>query len=612
MSVLNPRGERRSPLPQFVVALAAAILMAASPEAGRAQSIDQTAPSHLAIVDGEVTLDRNAESAPGDVGMPVVPGDRVRTSRGRAEIVTGDGSRVDLDEYSTLEIKDADQFRLDAGRVRVEIVPDAAVRYQVDTEAATARLNGAGIYRVGVLGTSYAQAELVVVRGDGELASDRGSVRLRPGERSVAWSNDVPARPEPINTARADAFEQWATGLPQPDATGRSAQYLPPDLRAYGGTLDQYGDWQYEPSYGYVWYPTVAAGWRPYYDGYWASVPRYGWTWIGVNVWAWPTHHYGRWGYLRSRWFWIPERHWAPAWVSWGAAPGYVSWCPLGIDNRPVFALSASTGGRFGGWVAVPGDRFGVGRARVARYALPPRSFATHGFVVQSAPPAIPPRTARQWSVGERPNVAVPRASNPGRVPDTIRTDRSARSAAPRDRTGGSRIETGSPNGRAVPPAAVRSRSPRANGSDDGRSAERTSGDRRGEPYRQPGTAQAVPRTASPQRDPGAAPQYPFGDFRRSGGSVSSPGQSPAPANNPRDTATVPPPAEPRIVAPPPASSGVARPRYERSRDDARPSPPSRGGSVSTTPRSASPGAERSSGNEGRAHAPASRNPSRR
>ena len=55
-----------------------------------------------------------------------------------------------------------------------------------------------------------------------------------------------------------------------------SAPYLPQDLQTYGSTFDRYGSWQYAAPYGYVWYPTVAAGWRPYYNGYWSAVRRTG------------------------------------------------------------------------------------------------------------------------------------------------------------------------------------------------------------------------------------------------------------------------------------------------------------------------------------------------
>ena len=100
----------------------------------------------------------------------------------------------------------------------------------------------------------------------------------------------------------------------------------------------------YEASYGYVWYPTVSVGWRPYYHGRWATLRPYGWTWIGADPWAWPTHHYGRWGFSAGAWFWIPGRSWAPAWVSWAYAPGYVSWCPLGWNNRPIFSVNIYRG----------------------------------------------------------------------------------------------------------------------------------------------------------------------------------------------------------------------------------------------------------------------------
>ena len=121
---------------------------------------------------------------------------------------------------------------------------------------------------------------------------------------------------------------------------GVSTQYLPSEVRAYSSTFDEYGDWRYQQSYGYVWYPRVDVGWRPYYYGRWAPYPRYGWTWIGADRFAWPTHHYGRWGFSANAWFWIPANRWAPAHVSWAYAPGYVSWCPLGFDNRPVIGVN--------------------------------------------------------------------------------------------------------------------------------------------------------------------------------------------------------------------------------------------------------------------------------
>ena len=181
----------------------------------------------------------------------------------------------------------------------------------------------------------------------------------------------------------------WATGAPR-----ARRQYLPADLRVYGGTLDSYGTWQQEPDYGPVWYPTVAPAWRPYYHGSWSSVPGYGWTWRGLDRWAWPTHHYGRWGHKGARWFWIPGRHWGPAWVSWGAAPGYVGWCPLGFNNRPVFAMSVSTGYAWNGWVAMPRGRFGAHGSFVHREAVHHRALGATPFITQAHAPVASPLAA--------------------------------------------------------------------------------------------------------------------------------------------------------------------------------------------------------------------------
>jgi Family of unknown function (DUF6600) len=227
-------------------------------------------------------------------------------------------------------------------------------------------------------------------------------------------------------------LQRASAGAPQQLAV--SASYLPQDLRGYGGTFDRYGSWQYAAPYGYVWYPTVAAGWRPYHYGRWSSVPAYGWTWVGIDPWSYPTHHYGRWGFARNAWFWIPGRTWGAAWVSWGAAPDYVSWCPLGLDNRPVFALSVTSydtwhrgGGAWFGWTVVPRSHFGGPGYYAHRYAVEPRSLPSDTpFIVSSRPPVglphqsagagrQPPSASRQSSIASRQSpldnrdLAVPR-----------------------------------------------------------------------------------------------------------------------------------------------------------------------------------------------------------
>jgi hypothetical protein len=175
----------------------------------------------------------------------------------------------------------------------------------------------------------------------------------------------------------------------------------------------QYGSWRHEPSYGYVWYPRVDVGWRPYYYGRWARLRPWGWTWVAGDPWGWPTHHYGRWGFSAGAWFWIPGGHWGPAWVSWAYAPGYVSWCPLGWNNRPVFYFNASYGRHYDhwrAWTVVPHRRFGTGHVNAHVVNGTHIDARTRGaFVVRTAGPDVQ-------------GYAVPRSGAPisvagGRVP---------------------------------------------------------------------------------------------------------------------------------------------------------------------------------------------------
>ncbi len=271
-------------------ALCAAVCAALSlltPIAVLAQpSGEPAAPAHVAAVDGEVTLQREFADEAANPGAPFVAGDRLSTARGRAEVLFPDGTALDLDEFTSVELQSPALLRLTSGRVLVTVSRQsvtAGARYRVDMPAASADLTEPGEYRITILGTPETpQAELAVLRGSGLLTSGGGSALLGAGERTTVWADTAPAPPSCSTRRRSDPFTRWA--VLQRDARsggGQSAQYLPPDLRMYGGTLDQNGSWQYDTSNGYVWYPTVASNWQPYYSGYWSMVPLYGWTWVG-------------------------------------------------------------------------------------------------------------------------------------------------------------------------------------------------------------------------------------------------------------------------------------------------------------------------------------------
>jgi hypothetical protein len=128
------------------------------------------------------------------------------------------------------------------------------------------------------------------------------------------------------------------------DSPGAEAGYGPEDqyadtdpsaLTDFRSTLDPYGQWTDDPTYGTVWVPSqdvVGSDFTPYATaGHWTYDDDY--TWISDYDWGWAPFHYGRWVYSTPYgWGWIPGRTYAGAWVSWRYGYGdygYVGWGPM-------------------------------------------------------------------------------------------------------------------------------------------------------------------------------------------------------------------------------------------------------------------------------------------
>jgi hypothetical protein len=390
-------------------------------------------PAHVAAIDGILQIDRDGVTERGEENAPLLAGDRLRTDRARAEVLFGDGSALAIDQLSDVDLLSDALIRVSAGRIRLLIARSATADYRVDAAGTTTTFRGAGEYEISIDDrTAAPDVRVKVIRGGADFASAEGSTFLGAGYESRATASRYPSTPYSAIVTSVDAFDRWVDDLHGGRAGVRSAQYLPDNLRIYSGAFDRDGEWLYERGYGYVWYPRVAYDWQPYYNGRWAYVGSFGWTWVGAGSWTWPTHHYGRWGISGTRWFWIPERRWAPAWVSWAGTPGYVSWCPLGYDNRPVFSVGvfySSTPWR--GWTVVPSTLF-VSSFAVRSHALAPRAYAFSGgsrFATRAAP-ARPSgiRAASTTAYRSGPRVAAPRYG----APRSTMTQTSRAATAPR------------------------------------------------------------------------------------------------------------------------------------------------------------------------------------
>jgi FecR protein len=428
------------------------------------EPVDSDPPAHVSFVDGAAVIERDGQADTAPANMPLLAGDRIRTQAGRVEILFADGSTLHVDNFTTVDFQSDELVRVLDGRVRLAIAGrPREVGYRIDGPNAWAQISQPGEYRFAITRNDRGiEVELAVLRGAAELVNDDGRTPLRAGERAFARAGTAPSYAYVFNSASWDAFDRWSESR-RDYRLGLSSQYLPEPVRPYTRAFDQYGSWRHEPTYGYVWYPTVAVGWRPYYHGRWATLRPYGWVWVGNDPWAWPTHHYGRWGFSAGAWFWIPGRTWGPAWVSWGYSPGYVSWCPLGWNNRPVFSivnLNVYSRGYdpWRAWTVVRRDHFGrdfVHRRVVAWDRLDARARGSWEFR-DSAPEivghAVPRAQAPIRVVGR----AVPRGSS-GSAPvytNLPRDGSRVQSTGPRIQVGESRsagVPDRDPRSRAVP-----------------------------------------------------------------------------------------------------------------------------------------------------------------
>ncbi|MDE3153941.1 MAG: hypothetical protein KGN76_02515 [Acidobacteriota bacterium] len=255
-------------------------------------------PARVAGITGRATLERVGRVVPVRLDLSVMPGDRLRTTDGRLELWLIDGSVLDIDTHTTVDLLDLSLLRLLNGRIRLTstVGPDGmAPPLRIDAPGGIVQTGGPGVYDVQAADERAVQLTLAVVRGSATLSTDHASLLVGPGQWSVARDNGVPAAPAIFNVARLDPFANWADAQQEALAGSRAASDLPPGFDVSGGAIDQTGTWQTLSPYGEVGYPQGSAGWQPDADGQWQALAPYGWIWIPGNRWR-PTReaHDGR------------------------------------------------------------------------------------------------------------------------------------------------------------------------------------------------------------------------------------------------------------------------------------------------------------------------------
>lgn len=317
-----------------------AILTSATASVAQEYTYDS---GYVRVVDGTVSVQRalDPEPEPGEVNLPVLPGDRVWTGTSSfAEIRLSDGNIVRLGETTKVDFVafgDEPTVLLWNGSIIVRTGVESA-RLRVDTPSGSAHPQQAGTFRVDVV--DGITTTVSVLDGVAELGSEQGSVLIAAGERSSLEAGAHPREPFAFDVTHVDGLDTFSRSNDREAPRRRTVELadVPPEVHHYVEDLSDYGTWQEDETYGSVWYPTsVGYDWAPYRNGRWCYT-SYGYTWVSYEPWGWAPSHYGRWGYGHSGWYWVPGRHWGPAWVSIAVGPTWIGWSPLGYHGGSVFA----------------------------------------------------------------------------------------------------------------------------------------------------------------------------------------------------------------------------------------------------------------------------------
>lgn len=339
-----------------------AVLCLAVGALGRARAEESDPSSRVArisYIKGRVSMQPSESDGwvEARINHPLTSGDQLWTEAySRSELQIGNASlQIDAStQLRLLELSDEVlQIEVTQGVVNLHVRRlERGATVEVDTPNAAVSALEPGTYRIEV--AAEQDRTLVQIReGSAEAAGERQSFNLRYGEQlTVQGTSRLSAAYDDV--PRMDEFDRWADDRNQRAERASAARYVSSDVIGYED-LDDYGNWRWNQSYGYVWQPSrIASDWAPYRYGQWTWVSPWGWTWIDAAPWGFAPFHYGRWAQISNRWCWVPGPRtaraiYAPALVAWVGTPGLnvavnfgsqpVGWIPLGPREvyRPYY-----------------------------------------------------------------------------------------------------------------------------------------------------------------------------------------------------------------------------------------------------------------------------------
>jgi len=172
----------------------------------------------------------------GIVNMPVMEGDRVGTTNGRAEIYMRNGTYLRLDNNTKIDFlnipnqgNDMTQVRLWAGNIYFSIGKlEKEKNIEIHTSDVSFYILDRGLYRIDIKENS--KTIISVFQGMVEAASESGSVLIKESQKMEIVQGNFTSRPESFSTAADDNFNRWSEYRDSQVRKRMMNDYLPEQL----------------------------------------------------------------------------------------------------------------------------------------------------------------------------------------------------------------------------------------------------------------------------------------------------------------------------------------------------------------------------------------------
>jgi len=151
----------------------------------------------------------------GIVNMPVMEGDRVRTTDGRAEIYMRNGTYLRLDNNTKIDFlnipkqgNDMTQVRLWSGNIYFSIGKlEKEKNVEIHASDVSFYILDRGLYRIDIRENS--ETIISVFQGMVEAASESGSVLIKESQKMEIFQGQFTSRPKSFTPAADDSFDRW-------------------------------------------------------------------------------------------------------------------------------------------------------------------------------------------------------------------------------------------------------------------------------------------------------------------------------------------------------------------------------------------------------------------